>query len=232
MSNQGEVYFDKLVDSYGIFAHQFTKADVRMGKEGYPDSLSYSFSMPFEIGRFGLNTYVNVYVPEKSVMVVLRVTDDTTGKEVAPYANVEVTGALQPGFMENEIKKCFKQLVPTFTDKDFNALPFAEEYVDMNQLAHELHEIGYQRGYLDCQLNNYGSDKPVFNLDVGTPTGNVTTSVSGTIESQNIIDKIRTNRVEKNLPYTKLNERAAIVKLLQDYSVILKEPRRPELMKG
>lgn len=232
MSQHGEVYFDKLVDSYGIFATQFTKADVRMSKEGYPGSMSYSFSNSFEIGRFGVTTFVTVYLPAKKITVLLNVTDDQTGKNVVPYASVGVKGALQSDFMENEIKKCFKQLVPTFTDKDFNALPFDDEYVDMNSLANELHEIGYQRGYLSCQLNNYQRSKPYFNLDVGTPTGNVTTSVSGTLESKNKIVQIYTSRVKKNLPYTSLNERYAIERLLQDYSEIITEPRRPELLKG
>lgn len=237
MTTQGKpratdkTYFERLVDSYGIFAHNFTGADLYLSKEGYPEAASYSLSNTFQLGRFSINTYVTVYLPDRKVMVLLNIRDDNTGKYTVPYASVEVPQALQKNFMQREIKKVMKLLVPEMTPKDFEALPFSRPIVNLNEVAKELHNIAYKRGYLSFHVNNYKKISTAhFDLKVGTPTGNVKSRVQAVLVTPDVIGNIHAVGVTRHLPYNDLAQPNALMTLLRDYGKYVVEPRRDELL--
>ena len=224
-------YFERLVDSYGIFARNFTGADMYLSKEGYPEAASYSLSNTFQLGRFSISTYVTIYLPERKVMVLLNARDDQTDKYTVPHASVEVPKALQKGFMETEIKKVMKQLVPEMTAQDFRLLPFTREMVHLNEVARELHQIGRNRGYLSFHVNNYKKISTAhLDLRVGTPTGNVTSRLQAVLVTPDVIGNIHAVGVTRPFPYHDLSERNALVKALKDYGMFTVEPRRDELL--
>lgn len=228
-------HFERLIDSYGVFVYNLPRADFRLERENRPSETIYSLSSTFVLDRFSIQTSLTVHLPSQRLCVTLVVQDTQEGSQVVPYSSMvlpehHATSFLNRGFMENEIKRAMKVLVPTMTEYSFRSLPFPKQTHDFKEVVKDLQLIANKRGYLTFHLLNF-TDKPSWlELGVGTPLGQVTSHLKGSVESPSLINGIGFFGVSTRLPYHELKDDRALVTILRDYAKIIAEPRREGLL--
>lgn len=228
-------HFERLIDSYGVFVHNLPKADFRLERENRPSETIYSLSSTFELDRFLIQSSLTVRLPSQRLRVTLVIRDVKEGNQIAPFSYMDLpkhlsTSFLNRGFMEKEIKRAMKVLVPTMTESSFRSLPFSKQTHDFKEVAKDLQLIANKRGYLSFHLLNF-MDKPSWlELGVGTPLGQVTSLLKGVVESPKSMSGIGFYGVNTRLPYNELKDDRVLVTILRDFAKVISEPRRDGLL--
>lgn len=179
--------YNTLVQSFGVFIERPTDMDMFFTTEAHPEGTSPGISLSFQVGKFGISAYINLYSKASKeeddiLRVMLYLThDDHPDKVAYIYQNEDVPNVLGKGFMQNKILEVMAGIDPEYKDpKKVLERHLVKGRFNAGDAASAFQKATRQYGYASWRFNNYKKGQKVsYQIELGTPIGQVKSRSTG-----------------------------------------------------